>query len=107
MAGAANARIAITAPRGPADSGCWSVMRLNAAALQSGEMSLQTPCLNATLQGGLQPGVNQRAALVDYGADAGGNCLIAQTASLERRRTQQAALLALIRQPGRYPCNTR
>ena len=46
-------------------------MRLNAGALQSGDIQLETPCLNVTLQGGLQPGVNQRAALIDYGADAG------------------------------------
>lgn len=50
-------------------------MRLNAGALQSGDIQLETPCLNVTLQGGLQPGVNQRAALIDYGADAGEACV--------------------------------
>ena len=75
IAGAANARVARTAIRGPADSSCSSVMRLNAGALQSGDIQLETPCLNVTLQGGLQQGVNQRAALIDYGADAGDTCV--------------------------------
>lgn len=47
-------------------------MRLNAAALQSGDFHVELPCAgNITAQGGLQPGVNQRAAVVDYGADPG------------------------------------
>lgn len=71
-AGAANARMSVTAPTGPADPSCWSVMRLNAAALQSGEWELNLPCAgNLTAQGGLQAGANQRAAVQDYGADAG------------------------------------
>lgn len=72
LPGAANARMSVTAPTGPADPSCWSVMRLNAAALQSGEWELNLPCAgNLTAQGGLQAGANQRAAVQDYGADEG------------------------------------